>query len=355
MAAVGGLVVGAALLSSVVVGKSADPNFYVPQALLDKDLTGKTAIVTGATGSFGAIVSETLVKQGAHVVLAVRRLDAGMALAVEINAKGYRGEASAMCIDLSDLTSISNFVENFTSKHASLHILVENAAICAAPNVPVSGTRFEPHLASNHFGHLFLRHHLEPVLSASSPSRIVVVASCLHDRMFTKEPVTLDLNAGDAAYLGFTNDPNIDTVTQWMAYSRSKLCNVLSALAASKRLGAKGITIVSLHPGTDSSTGLFRNSGRMLKSFMWIFGRFVGTQTTNQSVQTILYCCLEDEGKLENGAYYSQWYKSGYRDGQTGGWPMKSPNPLVTPENALKLEEMSYKALGLAAPKNMSL
>jgi FlaA1/EpsC-like NDP-sugar epimerase len=44
----------------------ADPNHYVPQALLDKDLTGKTAIVTGATGSFGSIISETLVKQGAN-------------------------------------------------------------------------------------------------------------------------------------------------------------------------------------------------------------------------------------------------------------------------------------------------
>ena len=328
----------------------ADPNFYVPQALLEKDLSGQKAIVTGATGSFGAVVSETLVKQGAHVILAVRRLDAGKALAEEINAKGYRGEATAMCVDLSDLASVSNFVTTYTSKYTSLHILVENAAVCAVPNVPVPGTGFEPHLASNHYGHLYLRHHLEPVLAASAPSRVVVVASCLHDRMFTNEPVTLDLDADDAAYLGFTKEAKIGTVEQWMAYSRSKLCNVLSALAASKRFEAKGITIVSLHPGVDSSTGLFRNSGRMLTVFMSLFRRFMGNQTTRQSVQTILYCCLEDAGKLENGGYYSQWYKSGYRDGQKGSWPMKSPNPLVTPEIAAELEALSYKALGLPQP-----
>ena len=80
---------------------------------------------------------------------------------------------------------------------------------------------------------------------------------------------------------------------------------------------------------------------------MSLLHRFLGNQTTHQSVQTILYCCLEDEGKLENGGYYSQWNKSGYRDGQKGSWPMKSPNPLVTPEIAAELEALSYKALGL--------
>lgn len=323
----------------------------MPQSLLDKDLTGKTAIVTGATGSFGSIVSETLVKQGANVILAVRRIDAGSALAAEINAKGYKGEASAMRIDLSDLASITNFCESFKTKHSNLHVLLENAAVCGVPNVPVLGTGFEPCLASNHFGHLFLRHHLEPILAASAPSRVVVVASALHDRMFTNEPVTLDLDSGDDKYLGWTTEVNIDTTKQWMAYSRSKLCNVLSALGASKRFEEKGITIVSLHPGVDSSTGLFRTSGVFLPLFMRLFGRFIGTQTTHQSTQTILYCCLEDEGKLKNGAYYSQYHKPGYRNGQTGGWPMTSPSPFVTPEHAVKLEEISYRVLGLAPSK----
>ena len=73
------------LLSMFGAGK--DLHHYVSDELLAKDLSGKTAIVTGATGSFGSIVSEALVKQGALVVLAVRRLEAGEVLAAEINSK----------------------------------------------------------------------------------------------------------------------------------------------------------------------------------------------------------------------------------------------------------------------------
>jgi NAD(P)-dependent dehydrogenase (short-subunit alcohol dehydrogenase family) len=127
----------------------ADPHYYVPTELLAKDLSGQTAIVTGATGSFGSVVSEALVKQGAHVVLAIRRLEAGQALAAEINAKGYPGKASALYVDISDLASISAFCSKFSSEHTSLHILVENAAVCCVGNTPVPGTGFEPHLAAN--------------------------------------------------------------------------------------------------------------------------------------------------------------------------------------------------------------
>jgi NAD(P)-dependent dehydrogenase (short-subunit alcohol dehydrogenase family) len=331
------------LLSMFGAGK--DLHHYVSDELLAKDLSGKTAIVTGATGSFGSIVSEALVKQGALVVLAVRRLEAGEVLAAEINSKQYPGKAVASRVDLSDLESITDFCSRFVEEHSSLHILVENAAVCCVGNSPTAKTGFEPHLAANHYGHIFMRHHLEPVLAASAPSRVVVVASALHDRMFTQEPTTLDLDA-DAAYLGWTTDPKIDQLKQWMAYSRSKLCNVLSALGASERLGAKGVSIVSLHPGVDPSTSLFR---AMPKGafVMRLLGRFIGVETTHQSVQTILYCCLEDHEKLQNGAFYSQWYQAKYRNGEHGGWPMASPNPIVTAENAAKLEALSYKALGL--------
>jgi len=134
-----------------------------------------------------------------------------------------------------------------------------------------------------------------------------------------------------------------------MAYARTKLCNVLSALAASERLAAKGVMICSVHPGIDTSTGLFRNMPKGA-FIMWLFGRFIGVQTTHQCLQSILYCCLEEHDKLQPGAFYSQWWKAKYRDGQIGGWPMKSPNPFVTPEHAARLEAISYAALGLAVP-----
>jgi NAD(P)-dependent dehydrogenase (short-subunit alcohol dehydrogenase family) len=356
-------------------GAAADPNYYIPESLLAADLSGTTAstttppttrraprsfrrrqcaprasfaVVTGATGVFGCAVSEALVKQGATVVLAVRRLEAGEALAAQINAKGHAGSALAMRLELTSLASVRAFAADFAARHSALHVLVENAAVCCVGNTPVEATGFEPHLAANHYGHVYLRHHLEPILAASAPSRVVVVASALHDRLFTQEPTTLDLDA-PPSHLGFTADPQIDQLKQWMAYARTKLCNVLSALAASERLAAQGVKIVSVHPGVDVSTGIFRNMPKGA-FVMGLLGRFIGVQSTDQSVQTILFGCLAPHAELRPGAFYSQWYKAKYRDGQLGGMPMMSPNPLVTAENAAKLEALSYRALGLEPP-----
>ena len=84
---------------------------------------------------------------------------------------------------------------------------------------------------------------------------------------------------------------------------------------------------------------------------MRMLGSVFGVQTTWQSVQTILYCALEDESSLQPGAFYSQYYQSKYRDGQTGGWPMTSPNPQVNAKDAAALEAISYKVLGLTPPR----
>ena len=83
---------------------------------------------------------------------------------------------------------------------------------------------------------------------------------------------------------------------------------------------------------------------------MRVLGNFIGlTESTHQSVQTILHCALAED--LVPGAFYSQHYYSKYRDGSSGGWPMTSPNPLVTAEAAAKLETITYAALGLPAPQ----
>jgi NAD(P)-dependent dehydrogenase (short-subunit alcohol dehydrogenase family) len=335
----------------MVCGSRSDPHYYVPDKLLSKDLSGKIAIVTGGNAGFGKDLSAQLASQGALVVIACRRLANGEAAAAEINGKGGKGSCVAAFLDLADLGSVKAFAEGFLAQHKKLHILVENAAVNLVGNTPTTAG-FNPYLGVNHFGHFLLRHLLEPTLAASAPSRVVVVSSALHDQLFTKEPTVLDFE--DPHHLGWTTDPNIDPQKQWMAYARSKLANVLSAKAAAQRLAAKGVVIVSLHPGVDATTTLFRSS----PAVQFIFNRLlihvrpgiVGLTTRWQSLQTHLYCLLEDEAKLTSGAYYSQHYGALYRDGSTGGWPMKqSPNPFVTAENAAKLEALSYEVLGLTS------
>ena len=329
------------------MGLFSSPIDRCAESLLAKDLSDRTAIVTGATGSFGRLVTEQLLAQGAHVVLAVRDVSAGCEVAAALRAKGLRGTCAVAPLDLSCLDSIIAFASRFAAEHSTLHLLVENAAVCCVGTQPTAAG-FEPHLGVNHYGHFLLRHRLEPLLAASAPSRVVTVASALHDRLFTLEPTTLDLGASPL-HLGLCAEQSATHLRQWMAYARSKLANVLSAAAAGPRLSAKGVTIVSVHPGVDASTGLFRSMpwGAMV---MRALGRLAGVQSTWDSVQTILHCSLEEAGALTPGAFYSQFYKAGYRDGRRGGWPMASPNPLVNAVDAARLEALSYAVLGLDPP-----
>ena len=340
-------------LLSYLTGPRTDPHRYVPEPLLAKSLAGHTVLITGGNGVFGKTIAEQLCTQGAKVVIAARRLAACEAVATEINGKGLAGEAFAAHLDLASLEGVRAFAARFTAEHDALHILIENAAVNGVANVPtVDG--FEPTLGINHYGHLLLRHELEPLLAASAPSRVVTVASALHDRLFTQEPTTIDLDA-PASHLGWTDDPKTTDLQQWMAYARSKLANVLSAKAAAPRLASKGVSIVSVHPGVDVTTGLFR-AWPTSALVMGLFGRLIGVQTTWQSVQTILFCALEDANALEPGGYYSQYYNGAYRNGATAAaWPMRSPNPLVTEANATKLEALSYAAVGINPPKQQQV
>ena len=55
------------------------------------DLTGKTAVVTGASSGLGAYFAEILANQGATVVITARRLDRLEALSAQINNAGGKG------------------------------------------------------------------------------------------------------------------------------------------------------------------------------------------------------------------------------------------------------------------------
>ena len=68
------------------------------------DLSGRVALITGASGGLGEQFAKTLSKAGAAVVLASRRTDRLMALRAHIEAEG--GDAHVVALDVTDLASI---------------------------------------------------------------------------------------------------------------------------------------------------------------------------------------------------------------------------------------------------------
>ena len=288
-------------------------------ALFERDLTGKTYIVTGANSGIGRVTAEQLAKQGAHVVYACRRVEEADKAVSGLKGAHPSVSAQSMRLDLGDLASVREFVSAFLAEHDHLHGLINNAGVMNTPHrQTVDG--FEMQLGVNHLGHYLLTELLLDVLKKSAPSRVICVSSCYHDKAMGREGRIdfEDLHFENRAYDG------------WEAYAQSKLANVLHAKELARHLEGTGVTAVSLHPGW-VRTNLVKHSmpvwvqDILMRPFMGLMGMIEPWE----GAQTTLHAVLDDEVPHHNGAYYSQ--KGLYRDKSAapGGWPLVSPNPVA--------------------------
>lgn len=105
--------------------------------LLQKDLTRRNYIATGYNSGAGFAYSAQLVLQGAHVVGACRRVEAGKQTFTGL--AGTSGLAELMKFNLDSLASVRRFVEAFTSKYEQLDGLINNAGIMHCPEGKTEG------------------------------------------------------------------------------------------------------------------------------------------------------------------------------------------------------------------------
>lgn len=92
-----------------------------------KDLKGRTALVTGASGGLGTHIARGLAREGMNVAVSGRREDALAAVAGELAALGVRAEA--VPTDLSDLTQIDSLIERGEAALGPIDVLVNNAGV----------------------------------------------------------------------------------------------------------------------------------------------------------------------------------------------------------------------------------
>ena len=90
------------------------------------DLTGKVAIVTGASRGIGRTVATMLASRGAHVVAAARGDHAASTVA-EIQAAGKRADVASL--EVTDAESIGALISGVLERHGRIDILVNNAGI----------------------------------------------------------------------------------------------------------------------------------------------------------------------------------------------------------------------------------
>ena len=90
------------------------------------DLTGKIALVTGASRGIGEAAARLLAQQGAHVIISSRKQEGCEEVAASIRDEG--GQATAFACHIGDLDQIEAIFNHVRNEHGRLDILVNNAA-----------------------------------------------------------------------------------------------------------------------------------------------------------------------------------------------------------------------------------
>ncbi|MEQ1438927.1 oxidoreductase [Fontimonas sp. SYSU GA230001] len=206
------------------------------------DLSGKTALVTGANSGLGLATAQALAAHGARVVLACRGQAKADAAIAQIRARTPEARLEYLELDLSDLGSVRRAADQFRAGHPRLDILVNNAGVMGLPLLR-TGDGFELLFGTNHLGHFALGGLLLDRLRAAPGARIVSVASLAH---WTGRMPLDDLNWERRRY------------SKAGAYAQSKLANLMFALELQRRVDRAGLDIKSIaaHPGY-AATNIF--------------------------------------------------------------------------------------------------
>ena len=200
------------------------------ELIKDIDLSGKKAIVTGASSGIGIETARALAAANAHVTLAVRDTKKGEKIADDIRDSTGNRSVHVAELNLSDIESVNRFVQRWTKP---LHILINNAGIMNTPET-YTEQGWELQFATNYLGHFALSLGLHDYLKADGAARVVMVSSSGHGN----SPVIFD----DLFYKNRPYDPG-------KAYGQSKTAMILFAVEATKRWKQDNITVNALMPG----------------------------------------------------------------------------------------------------------
>lgn len=217
------------------------------------DLSGKTALVTGANSGLGYETMRVLALRGARVIGTGRTLEKAESACESIGGN----RATPAVLELSDLDSVASCASQVRAMGAPIDILVLNAGIMALPELEqVNG--IERQFFVNHLGHFALTMDLLDRVRAAPAGRIVVLSSSGH-QWAPEGGIQFDNLGGERNY-----DP-------MQMYGQSKLANGLFAFELARRLAGTSTTANAVHPGIINT-----NLGRHFPKWQLVFADLLG-------------------------------------------------------------------------------
>ncbi|MEW9528337.1 SDR family oxidoreductase [Microbispora sp. NPDC049125] len=258
------------------------------------DLTGKLAVVTGASDGIGLGLAVRLAQAGADLVLPVRNPVKGNAAVTRIHAAAPGAVVGLRELDLASLDSVAALADKLNAEGRPVHILVNNAGVMTPPTRHTTADGLELQFGTNHVGHMALVGRLLPLLRAGQ-ARITTMSS-------------------SAARTGKIDWEDLQSERKYSpirSYGMSKLANLIFGLELDRRSQAAGWGIVSnvAHPGT-TLTNLYAsgpNMGRQRPSpheaimkRLFRLGLFV--QTVDKGMLPALYAATSPNA--QGGRFY---------------------------------------------------
>jgi NAD(P)-dependent dehydrogenase (short-subunit alcohol dehydrogenase family) len=207
------------------------------------DLSGKIALVTGATSGIGIWTALGLAAGGATVAIVARDRGRGEAMQRWLAERAPAGRVDLFIADLSSLAEVRRLAGEVKARYPRLDLLINNAGL-GRDRRELTAEGFERVIAVNHLAPFLLTLELLDLLRRSAPARIVNVGS----------------EASDRAKLDLDNLQSERHFSLIGSYSQSKLAIMLATFELARRLAGTGVTANVVHPGV-VATNIFNLGG----------------------------------------------------------------------------------------------
>lgn len=243
----------------------------------------KNILITGGTSGIGFNAAKTLVKNPDNsLILIGQNINKGKLAIRQLKQISNNKNVSFLNCDLSSLDEIKKFFKS--NKFSKLDILVNNAGAVFF-NKSFSKEKLEKTFALNHLGYFLFTHFVIKKNLIKKNSKIINVASGAH--------WGVDLDFDD---LEMSKNYN-----GWIAYKKSKLCNILFTKKLSQILTKDKINVNCLHPGF-VQTNFGSNNNCIIKLGIKFAMKFGGINI-NEGTETLLYL-IKTERKISGEYFY---------------------------------------------------
>jgi NAD(P)-dependent dehydrogenase (short-subunit alcohol dehydrogenase family) len=278
-----------------------------------QDMSGKAALVTGATSGIGRHAAMLLGRAGAQVLVHGRDEAAGAETVDLVEAAG--GEASFHSADFADLEEVATLARDVREMTDEIAVLANNAGLTVT-DYQKSSQGYELHLAVNHLAPYRLTHDLADHLATDG--RVVTTSSLAH-RNGSLEPEALeDGRTGDLNISGTADTTLLSKLTKatglarvsglfgFSAYADSKLANVLFTRELANQL-PDGQTATCFHPGVIPGSNFARGIPFPL-SLGWEAIEFVPgvTDSVEDGGRALAHLAASPAVKGTTGAYFDK-------------------------------------------------